>query len=432
MSSDGVGDDGSHAEFHSGKHTEDVSEGNVDKKNRERNVSDNLHGNNSAYPLNSRKKEEMKRRTHELERSHSDDKHGEFEKGQPWLDITVERNLNSRGREGKATHGEAHARPSRQPGQMMCSRSKPFAKGYGRYCVLNDAEDEEVPRKASVLLPILEDIERIFHDLVASGDVCATRLFLQNHPNFNINCVNYQKISALHVAVKQQNEAVVEYLLEQRGLDISDCTLYAIKGGNIKIIEMIFDKIREVSPALEFAGTTHSVDFADDLTPLILAAQLGNYETIDFLLKRGHSIPPVHPPFCKCESCKADLKKYDRLKYSTMKLNLYKAICNPMYIFHTRDDPFQRAFELTKELEDAATVFPQFKVSFQELWENLRTFTVDLIGCCRNAQEVEIILKKSPKSVADHIKFPRLQYAIDLKQKEFVSHPYTQAVSRKK
>lgn len=75
---------------------------------------------------------------------------------------------------------------------MMCSRSKPFAKGYGRYCVLNDAEDEEVPRKASVLLPILEDIERIFHDLVASGDVCATRLFLQNHPNFNINCVNYQ------------------------------------------------------------------------------------------------------------------------------------------------------------------------------------------------------------------------------------------------
>lgn len=118
MSSDGVGDDGSHAEFHSGKHTEDVSEGNVDKKNRERNVSDNLHGNNSAYPLNSRKKEEMKRRTHELERSHSDDKHGEFEKGQPWLDITVERNLNSRGREGKATHGEAHARPSRQPGQV--------------------------------------------------------------------------------------------------------------------------------------------------------------------------------------------------------------------------------------------------------------------------------------------------------------------------
>lgn len=63
-----------------------------------------------------------------------------------------------------------------------------------------------------------------------------------------------------------------------------------------------------------------------------------------------------------------------------MKLNLYKAICNPMYIFHTTDDPFQRAFELTKELQDAATVFPQFKVSFQNLWLNLRRFTVDLIG----------------------------------------------------
>ena len=63
-----------------------------------------------------------------------------------------------------------------------------------------------------------------------------------------------------------------------------------------------------------------------------------------------------------------------------MKLNLYKAICNPMYIFHTRDDPFQRAFELTKELQDAATVFPQFKTSFEDLWCSLRTFTVELIG----------------------------------------------------
>lgn len=151
--------------------------------------------------------------------------------------------------------------------------------------------------------------------------------------------------------------------------------------------------------------------------------------------------------FCFCRN---DLQRYDRLKYSTMKLNLYKAICNPMYIFHVTDDPFQRAFDLTQELQDAAKVFPQFKSSYEELWKEMRNFTVELIGikaqnlfqafiikhnplagCCRNAQEVEIILKKSANNIAGSITFPRLQYAIDLKQKEFVSHPYTQAVSRR-
>lgn len=59
------------------------------------------------------------------------------------------------------------------------------------------------------------------------------------------------------MAVKQQNEEMVEFLLEQKGIDISDCALYAIKEGSIKIVELIFEKIREISPGLEFAGTTH-------------------------------------------------------------------------------------------------------------------------------------------------------------------------------
>lgn len=125
-----------------------------------------------------------------------------------------------------------------------------------------------------------------------------------------------------------------------------------------------------------------------------------------------------------------------------------------MYIFHVTDDPILRAFDLAKELQDASKVFPQFYVSYEELWKELRNFSVDLIskfywisneivvlecmlinsffflGCCRNSKEVEIVLNKPSGPVAGQVKFPRLQYAIDLKQKEFVSHAYTQAVSQ--
>lgn len=64
-------------------------------------------------------------------------------------------------------------------------------KGPRTYYILKE-EDDDIERKASVLLPVLEDIEKVFHDLVASGDVAATKNFLNNHQDFNINCVNYQ------------------------------------------------------------------------------------------------------------------------------------------------------------------------------------------------------------------------------------------------
>ena len=74
------------------------------------------------------------------------------------------------------------------------------------------------------------------------------------------------------------------------------------------------------------------------------------------------------------------MKKYDHLRYSTKKLDLYKAISNPMYIFHVTDDPILKAFELVKELQDAARAFPQFFGSYEELWKELRNFAVDLIS----------------------------------------------------
>lgn len=51
-------------------------------------------------------------------------------------------------------------------------------------------------------------------------------------------------------------------------------------------------------------------------------------------------------------------------------------------------------------------------------------------GCCRNAEEVELILKQPGGcEAAGQLFYPRLQLAIDVTQKEFVAHPHVQAVS---
>lgn len=64
-------------------------------------------------------------------------------------------------------------------------------------------------------------------------------------------------MSALHVAVHEQDEEMVKFLLGQKSLDVFDSVLHAVKLGNIKIVEMILDRIREISPGLEDSVVTH-------------------------------------------------------------------------------------------------------------------------------------------------------------------------------
>ena len=57
------------------------------------------------------------------------------------------------------------------------------------------------------------------------------------------------------------------------------------------------------SPILDHVPSMHrhvreSPDFTGDITPLVLASHLNNYELIDMLLKRGHKLERPHPPNC--------------------------------------------------------------------------------------------------------------------------------------
>ncbi|XP_044267214.1 short transient receptor potential channel 4-like isoform X2 [Tribolium madens] len=285
-----------------------------------------------------------------------------------------------------------------------------FGRGPGRMGYRRLEEDDEllIPRP-SILLPHLQDSEKRFFELVHSGDVAAVNEFLSENPGFNINCVNFQGVSGLLIAVQSRSEPMVEFLLSQQDIDIGDCVLHAIRDNQPKILELLLEKQRNTAPSLEYVGVTHSSDFPDYVTPLILAAQCGHYEIIELLIDRGHTIGKPHSPSCRCMDCKAQLERDDLLHAEHLRLNLYKS--------------------LSAELRQCSFLVPEFRNNYLELATEVSNFAVELIAGCRNSGEVETILKqKAGIQNASIFMYPRLVLAMDYKQKFFVAHAHIQHI----
>ncbi|XP_076759027.1 short transient receptor potential channel 5 [Xylocopa sonorina] len=281
--------------------------------------------------------------------------------------------------------------------------------------------------RPSVVLPHLQELEQHFFELVAYGNVAEVRQFLQKYSNFNINVVDFQGVTALHIAVRDRNTAMVEYLLSQPDIDPGDTHLHAIRDNEMRIAMIILNKLNELSPGLEYAGVTQSTDFPDDTTPLAVAAQYGHFEMITLLRKRHHMLARPHPPSCNCEDCKSERERYDLLTIVQKRLLGYKAITNPAYICQTVDDPILEAFNLSYELNMAATFDREFYYQYKHLAKTVTEFATDLLNCARNMNEVELILKQST-GFAHSSKFlyPRLLFALHNKQRTFVAHPNIQ------
>lgn len=282
-----------------------------------------------------------------------------------------------------------------------------------------------IPR-SSILLPHLQANEKKFFDLVHSGDVEDVKKFLEANANFNINCHNFSGVSALMVAVHTRNEHLVDYLLTHSEIDIGDAVLHAVRDNLIKIVEMLLNRLKAIAPSLEFVGVTHSSDFPDYMTPLILAAQHGHFELIEMLIERGHMISKPHSPRCRCDDCILHLERDDLLHAETLRLNLYKAITNPAFICHSTNDPILSAFQLCVELRTCSWLVVEFRTQYEELAEEIANFAVDLIACCRSTTEMEVVLSQTAGMPPNNYMFPRLVLAMDLKQKAFVAHPNTQ------
>ncbi|KYN39104.1 Short transient receptor potential channel 5 [Trachymyrmex septentrionalis] len=296
------------------------------------------------------------------------------------------------------------------------------------------AGTEDEFEHSGVMFPQLQELEKRFFEIVDDGSVTEARLFLKQHPDFNINAINFQGVSALHIAVSDRNTAMVEYLLSHPDIDPGDTHLHAIRDNQVRIAVLILNKLNELTPGLEYAGVTHSPDFPDDTTPLAVAAQYGRFEMIDILRFRRHILQKPHPPSCNCdEVCKPEREKVDIVTLEKMRLFIYSAISNPIYLCQTEEDPILKAFQLSAELSKEASFDKEFYPDYKALSNEVSQFATELIDCARTAEEVRCILKQiTGFGRTSSFEYPRLLLALDYEQKTFVAHPNVQQLVESK
>ncbi|XP_046666859.1 short transient receptor potential channel 4-like [Homalodisca vitripennis] len=269
-----------------------------------------------------------------------------------------------------------------------------------------------------------------YFKFVSAGDIEKVNECLTGDKKVSVNCINYQGLSALHLALKNNDTKMVEYLLKRKDLDLMDCALYAVKLNQTDNVERIFNKLKTIHPSLEFSPCINSAEFPEYLTPLIVAAQCGHIEMIHFLFSRGHpEIPQPHKPTCVCSECVTMMKELDPLLIATKTFDTYKAICSHAYIPNVTNDPILMVFHLVEELKEQAVRYRLFHSKYDELIEETEKFAADLIAFCRNTSEVStVLMTKEGSDLRGNVIFPRLVLAVEYDQKLFVAETNVQEV----
>ncbi|XP_060847002.1 short transient receptor potential channel 4-like [Rhopalosiphum padi] len=175
-----------------------------------------------------------------------------------------------------------------------------------------------------------------------------------------------------------------------------------------------------------------SEEFPRFMTPLLLATQCGLYETVEYLLNRGHTLEKPHPPRCTCDKrCAAAAIRGEVVTDGCERLNAYWAISNPTFICTTSTsaDPVLRCFQLHDELLQCGSEEQVYKAAYTSMAEQLKQFAVDMLVNCRTSDEVKIMLRnRDGCKFRGQFPYPRLITAMDHKQKKFVAHTNIQQV----
>ncbi|CAH1266726.1 TRPC5 [Branchiostoma lanceolatum] len=289
--------------------------------------------------------------------------------------------------------------------------------------------------------------ERMFLEAAEKGDKATLMRCLQPPTPVNVNVTNMVGRSALTMAVDNENIEIVELLLGQPDIKIGNALLYAIREGVYRIVEMMVNH-PSITPNMlgeEWCNTIdpgeECFDYSPDISPVILAAQLNQFEILQLLLSQGANISTPHNLTCECDGCTERIKA-DSLRYSLHRISTYRALASPAWISLTSTDPILTAFRLSWELFNLAQLENEFKDPYMELVEECRTYAVQLLDQCRSSEEVIAVLNQAcedddsddeeeeegAKDDEDEEKLSlnRLKLALKYEQKQFVSHPHCQ------
>uniref|UniRef100_A0A0K0CZW9 ANK_REP_REGION domain-containing protein n=1 Tax=Angiostrongylus cantonensis TaxID=6313 RepID=A0A0K0CZW9_ANGCA len=117
----------------------------------------------------------------------------------------------------------------------------------------------------------------------------------------NVNCLDSMGRSALEIAVDNENIEVVDLLLKHPDIRIGNALLCAIREGVYRLVEM---QVNHPSITREMLGdgwSEHldsaeaaSAEYSSDISPIILAAQLNQFEILQMLLRKDARIERPH------------------------------------------------------------------------------------------------------------------------------------------
>ena len=159
-----------------------------------------------------------------------------------------------------------------------------------------------------------------FFDAVKSGDInlVKSRLNDTNNP-VNINAANSDGKTALQIATEHKKFDIMKELLA--------------KGAGLKIVlfQCVVENDLECVKVL-LSNNPDDIGISEDsyITPTILAAQLGHYEIVDFLIQNKYVIEKPHD--CEC-TCREECEQKSDMLLSQIAINRFIGLSSPVYKF---------------------------------------------------------------------------------------------------
>ncbi|PIO74091.1 transient receptor ion channel II [Teladorsagia circumcincta] len=190
----------------------------------------------------------------------------------------------------------------------------------------------------------------------------------------NVNCLDSMGRSALEIAVDNENiEGGNPSLLSFEVTLFVPQRLGPANNGVYRLVEM---QVNHPSITREMLGDgwaehldpaeVASAEYSSDISPIILAAQLNQFEILQMLLRKDARIERPHRYSCICETCDRE-RLNDSLQYSLKRINTYRALASPAWMSLTSPDPILSAFKLSWELQHLSAVEHEFKETYLQV-----------------------------------------------------------------
>ncbi|XP_033644367.1 short transient receptor potential channel 4-like [Asterias rubens] len=206
-------------------------------------------------------------------------------------------------------------------------------------------------------------------------------------------------------------------------IPLGDALLRAIDAELGEAIQAICDYIQPHQDISESTlnGNCDNDDFHPAVTPLVLAAQRNDFNTVQLLVGIGG----------KLEEPRLAQGGDMTLTQATSYLQIYRALSQPAFILATQVDIFGHLFQLSHKLRTLSQLWEDFGAKYDEMASDVDAFAGEMLGQSSSTEEILALFrfhntnKYRNKEGAQH-PLSKMFEAIKYQQKQFIAHPHSQ------